>query len=230
MSINHLAIIMDGNRRWAKKNNLMPCQGHEEGLKALQAAVEFCLESSIKYLSIYSFSLENFKRDPVEIKFLFNLMIDAANKVLDDCLKNGVKIKFIGDKNFFPESTLKKIELLETKTTNCKNLYLNILFCYGGRQEILHAVRDLIKDINLGKINLDNINEEKFTDYLWTKQTPDPDFIIRTGGAKRLSNFLTWQSTYTELCFLDIFWPEMTKEILFDSTQKFITQTRNFGK
>lgn len=230
MNINHLAIIMDGNRRWAKKNNLRPWQGHQEGLKSLQVAIEFCLENNIQYLSIYSFSLENFKRNPIELNFLFNLMVDYANAVLEECLKNGVKINFIGDKKYFPENTIQKIELLESKSTDCKNLSLNILFCYGGRQEILHAVKKLIKDVNIGKIDSDSIDEAKFTNYLWTKQTPDPDLIIRTGGVKRLSNFLTWQSTYTELCFLDIFWPEITKDILLESTQKFTTQTRNFGK
>lgn len=229
ISVKHLAIIMDGNRRWAKKHNQLSQYGHNQGIETLRWLIRYCIERKIEMVSVYAWSLENFKRDPEEVNATFKLMVEKSEKALPEMMKNGVKIRFIGDRNCFPESVRSTIDKLESSTKNGTQLQLNILFCYGGKQEILSAVNSIINDVKAGKLK-DVPSEEIFKKYLWTEDIPDPDLIIRTGGVKRLSNFLTYQTAYSELYFTDRFWPEITTKDLDAALREYALRKRNFGK
>ncbi len=227
--ISHLAIIMDGNRRWAKRNSLMPWQGHSKGVETVKMAVEFCLKKGIKYLSLYTFSIENFKRSPQEVTYLFELLIDQATKNLDFLLKNQVKVNFVGDRSLFPEHVLSASENLEEKTSDCKSLDLNILFCYGGQQEIVAGVKAAINLVQNNKLDIASLNEKSFGDLLWSSIAPAPDLIIRTGGMHRLSNFLLYNAAYSELYFIDKLWPDLIDSDLDQALNFFEDCKRNFG-
>ena len=229
VSMKHLAIIMDGNRRWAKKHNQDANFGHRQGGETAKRVVEYCLKRGIEMVSLYMWSLENFQRSPEEVQEFFKMMADELEKELPGLIKNGIKIRFIGDRKCFPQSIAPTIEHLEKSTAQGKNLQLNMLFCYGGKQEILSAVNTIIKDVKEGK--LDDVNsEEIFKKYLWTEDIPDPDLIIRTGGVKRLSNFLTYQTAYSELYFIDRFWPDITSQDLDAALREYAQSKRRFGK
>lgn len=232
--IKHLALIMDGNRRWAKKQNLMPWIGHQHGTKSVQQVIEFCLEQQIPLVSLYTLSLENFKnRAPDEINFLLNIILEQSKSQLPELIKNGVRIKFCGDRSQFPASVKDSVEKLEDATQNLNKgrapqLTVNILFCYGGRQEIIHATKSIAQDVKSGILDINNISEEIFNNYLWVKS--DPDLIIRTGKEKRLSNFLIYQAAYSEIYFTDILWPDLTKQDLMVALEDYKNRTRNFGQ
>lgn len=226
--VQHLAIIMDGNRRWAQKHNLLAQAGHRKGAETVQWLVKYCIKQGIKIVSIYAFSLENFQRSKEEIQHLFALLIENAQSSLPDFLKYGIRVRFIGDRKAFPATVTDAIDKLESETKDCTTLQLNVFFCYGGRQEILSAVQDIIKDVKAGKLN-DITSEELFKKYLWSENLPDPDLIIRTGGVKRLSNFLTYQTSYSELYFTDRLWPELTEHDLDEALRDYARRRRNFG-
>ncbi|TET06429.1 di-trans,poly-cis-decaprenylcistransferase [Candidatus Dependentiae bacterium] len=227
--IIHLACIMDGNRRWAKRQGLLPWYGHREGMEAVRTVIDFCLEKQIRFLSLYTFSLENFKRPEPEKRYLFSYLAKQAEKEVDQFIAKGVQVHFIGDRTQFPESMRPVCELAERKTANCKRLCLNLLFCYGGRQELVASVKNIVHDVKAGKLTEDKITEELINQYLWTGSIPAPDLIIRTGGMRRLSNFLLYQAAYSELCFLDCMWPDMTKVDLENVLNSFKEYKRNFG-
>ncbi len=229
--LKHLACIMDGNRRWAKKRGLVPWRGHREGLEALQRVIDFCLEKDIPYLSLYTFSLENLGRSEQEKNYLFGVLAQEFERTkLDNLINQGVHVRFIGDRNYFPKNVVNLCENMERKTTHCDALNLNLLFCYGARQEIIDSVQRIVHDSKEGRLSEESISEELFSRYLWTSGIPDPDMIIRTGGLARLSNFLLYQSAYSELYFLDCLWPEITKEHLEKALENFNNRQRNFGK
>lgn len=227
--MQHLACIMDGNRRWAKKNSLQSFRGHRMGAEAIQRVVAFCLHHKIRYLSLYTFSLENFNRSIEERSYFFNLIKSKGPKQLDEFLKNKVRVRFIGDRKMFPSQTVSAIEYLEENTKHCTALDLNFLFCYGARQEIVSGIKQLIGEIKKGVISEEEITEKNFYNYLWTAQIPEPDLIIRTGGAFRLSNFLLYQAAYSELYFTECLWPEISEKNLQDALDFFYTTKRNFG-
>ncbi len=228
--MQHLAVVMDGNRRWAKKNHMEVFLGHSRGgVQALETTVEFCLERGIVYLSVYAFSLENLKRTEQEKKFLFHLIVSQAQNLLEKSIKNGIKIKFVGDRALFPQEVLKTAQELEKATENNTKLHLNILFCYGGRQEIVAGVKTIVEKLQQGLLKPADISEKTFEESLWMAGVPSPDLVIRTGGVKRLSNFLLYQAAYSELCFLDCFWPEITKGHLEQAVAEFLQIKRNFG-
>lgn len=227
--MEHLALIMDGNRRWAKKRALAPWLGHKQGIESVRIALEFCLNNTIKHLSLYVFSLENFKRAPEEVRFLFELFIDHAKQIIPDLIKNGVQITFIGDKTYFPEHLLPTIHDLETQTQHLKKLKVALLFCYGGRQEIVAAAQQVAYAVKNNQIQPQDITPELFSQYLWSHTLPDPDLIIRTGGVKRLSNLLLYQAAYSELYFLDILWPDITYKHLEEAYADYQQRSRNFG-
>lgn len=229
VSIKHLAIIMDGNRRWAKKRNKRAGFGHRQGTETLKWLIEYCIKRKIEMVSVYAWSLENFQRSCQEQTDIFNMMVEQAHQALPGLVKHGVKIRFIGDQNRFPASVTSTIKDLEEKTKNGTTLHLNILFCYGGKQEILAAVHKIIKDVKEGRLD-DVPSEEIFKKYLWTDDIPDPDLIIRTGGVKRLSNFATYQTAYSELYFTDRYWPDMTTKDLDAALLEYAQRKRNFGK
>lgn len=228
-NLRHLGIIMDGNRRWARKRNLVPWLGHKEGAGAVREAVDFCLEHKIPILSLYAFAIDNFKRPEQEKEYLFNLIVEEAPKLFDEIAQKGVKVCFVGDRALFPARVIPVIEDLEERTKAHTSLLVNILFCYGGRQEITAGIKELIAHVQAGAITVDTITDDTLNNYLWTGDLPPPDLIIRTGGVRRLSNFFTYNSGYSELYFTDTYWPDMTKKDLEKALMHFITVQRNFG-
>jgi len=227
--IEHLACIMDGNRRWAKKKGWMPWYGHKEGIGAVNRVIQFCIKNNIFHLSLYTFSIDNFKRSPEEVRYFFNNIIKEASSIIKELKKNGVRARFIGDRSWFPESIQGTCDTIEQETMGCNVLYLNLLFCYGSRQEIVNAVKTIVEEIRLGKRTEKDLTPDLFSSYLWTADAPDPDLIIRTGGVKRLSNFLLYQAAYSELYFLDCLWPDITEIDLQEAVSFFYQCKRNFG-
>ncbi|MBI2775177.1 di-trans,poly-cis-decaprenylcistransferase [Candidatus Dependentiae bacterium] len=227
--MKHLAIIMDGNRRWARSKGLGSLIGHSNGFEAAKRAVEFCLKKKIAYLSLYTFSIENFKRSEHERSYLFDLLASKAPQLVDDFLKYGVRARFIGDRSLFPAQLLSTIENLESQTNQGHNLQVNFLFCYGARQEIIQGVKSIIQKIKNGELSENDITDETLNNSLWTAGIPEPDMIIRTGGTKRMSNFLLYQAAYSEFYFLDCFWPEITEDHLQAACLNFEESKRNFG-
>lgn len=228
--LKHLAIIMDGNRRWARKNKMDVLLGHSKGgVDAVKTTLEFCLQNKIPYLSLYTFSLENFKRSEDEKECLFNLIATCGEKELKEFIDRGVRIRFVGDRNLFPEKVLKSCSELEEKTKHLQALCVNVLFCYGGRQEIVAAARTLASDVQKGNLSVEGISEKEFEKRLWMHECPDPDLIIRTSGVQRLSNFLLYEGAYSEIYFMPCYWPEITKEKLIEAIEWFQKVKRNFG-
>lgn len=227
--IKHLALIMDGNRRWAAKRALMPWDGHKEGVKAVEASINFCLHKKIPILTLYAFSLENFKRSQAELSFLFALMLEEINSKKDELISKNIKIKFLGDETYFPNILKPAIDNIEIATEKCTSLKVNILFCYGGQQEIVNAVKNIAHAILTGEAKAEHLDTTLFEQYLKVDPKVAPDLVIRTGGAKRLSNFLSYQSAYSELSFIDKFWPDIKDKDLETEIHKFNTAKRNFG-
>lgn len=227
--IKHLALIMDGNRRWAKKRLLTPWKGHQEGVQAAQKVLDYCIKKNIKYLSLYTFSLENFNRSTEEKNYLFEILAHEAHKRLPELISQGMRICFMGDRSLFPESVKATIEEVEQRTKQLNVLQVNLLFCYGGQQEIAHACTEIAKDVQAGKLHTDQITEKLISSYLWTGSTPEPELIIRTGGRSRLSNFLLFQAAYSELYFLECLWPDIQEADLDRAIGYFEEVTRNFG-
>jgi undecaprenyl diphosphate synthase len=227
--MKHLAIIMDGNRRWARSRGLSALLGHSNGFDAAKRAIEFCLKKRIQYLSLYTFSIENFKRSEEERSYLFDLLASKAPSLTNDFIKYGVRARFIGDRTLFPSLLMSTIEELEEATIAGHKLQVNFLFCYGARQEIVSSVKSLIQKVKNGELSEDQITDETLNNSLWTAGIPEPDMIIRTGGAKRMSNFLLYQAAYSEFYFLDCFWPEITEEHLQAACTNFEECKRNFG-
>lgn len=230
-SIKHLGLIMDGNRRWAKKHGLSPLEGHTRGCEPVKMAVRFCIDQKIPNLTLYALSLENFKRSPQELEHIFSLVEPGLSGAeFDEILSHGVRIRFIGDRSRIPEQLQKTIKNLEEKTANGTTLNLNILFSYGGRQEIVAAVKEIAQDLADKKYTIADISPETIREHLWCAHSPDPDLVIRTGNDQRTSNFLLWQSAYSEFIFLKKFWPEITYDDLADAIIKFTQRQRRFGK
>lgn len=227
--LRHLAIIMDGNRRFARAQNLMPWMGHKKGVEAVRTAISFCLKHTISYLSLYAFSLENFNRSQAERNFLFSLMIESIDQHKESLCKEGVRVRFVGDRSQFPQTVRQAYEDLEALTSHNNKLSLQILFCYGGQQEVVAAAAQLARDIARGKIDPTTISAESFKKYLWMPAIPDPDLIVRTGGLQRLSNFLLYQAAYAELYFTDTYWPAITEHDLDQALAYFNQAQRNFG-
>ncbi|MFA5306344.1 MAG: polyprenyl diphosphate synthase [Candidatus Babeliales bacterium] len=228
--MQHLAIIPDGNRRWAAQHKLESFFGHKKGLEPVQSAIKVCIEKSIRHLSFYTFSLENFKRSDHEKSYLFNLLADNFISKLPDLIKNGVRIRFIGDRSRFPEKIRAIVHQTEQETEHLSTLNVNLLFCYGATAELTQAVRAIAQQVKDGIITPEQITEETLRSSLWTVGIPDPDLIIRTGGLARLSNFLLFQSAYSEFSFLDCYWPDVTEEKLKTCIDQFNQTKRNFGQ
>lgn len=229
--MQHLAMIMDGNRRWARENKLKTLSlGHKKGMENIKKVVKFCLKKEIKHLSLYAFSLENFKRDEKEKKYLFKILTDSLRNDIDEFIENGVKIRFVGDRTYFPKEVSAIILESEKKTEHLEKLCLNVLFCYGSKQEIVCAVRRIAKKVQDGKLSSHDINEDVLRKEMWLNGTPDPDLIVRTGKKCRLSNFLLFQAAYSEFMFLDCYWPEVDEQCLEKCIDTFYGTQRNFGK
>ena len=222
---------MDGNRRWAKKHGWLPWDGHREGILAAQRVMEFCLVQRIAYLSLYTFSLENFARPEKEKQFLFTVLFKEIKKKLVPYLKEkDIRIAFIGDDSYFPENVRDYCLSIEEETQSGSSLTVNLLFCYGGRQEIVHGVNKIIQKINAGHVAIEAVDEKEFEKNLWMAGIPAPDLIVRTGGVQRLSNFLLFHAAYSELFFLDCLWPEINGAHLGSVIKSFYQRQRNFGQ
>ena len=227
---NHVAIIMDGNTRWAENNNLDKNDGHKEGVKKARLAVEFFLENKIKNLTLFAFSTENWGRQRKEVKGLLKLFLEAINEQTPDLIKNKVKLNFIGDISRFDKVLINKMKSSQIKTSKYDSkMSLNIAISYGGRWDIEQALKSIAKDISKKKIKIKNIDESLITDYLSTSLIPDPDLIIRSAGEQRISNFFLWQAAYSEIYFLKKLWPDFNEGDFEKALDEYALRKRKFG-
>ena len=230
----HIAVILDGNRRWALKHSLNPWMGHRQGAEKVEELLDWCLEMGVKSVTLYAFSTENFRRSPKEVEEIMKIAEEKLRKILTDkrIHENNVKVKIIGRKSLLPKSLRKLADEVEESTKNYNKHFLNIALAYGGRAEIVDAARKIAERVEKGEIESKQIDEKLFEKFLYTAHLPkqDPDLIIRTSGEERLSGFLLWQSAYSELCFLDIYWPEFRKIDLLRAIRTFQKRKRRFGK
>lgn len=226
----HIAIIMDGNGRWAKERGLERAEGHREGVNAIRNVVEAAIEASVKTLTLYAFSTENWRRPTEEIEGLMKLMVYAITQETANLKKNGVSISSIGDNNRLPLHVREALKGCIRETAEGKNLKLVIALSYSSKWELTEATRAITGDVIEGKLKKEDITEETISQYLSTSDFPDPDLLIRTGGEQRISNFLLWQCAYAELYFTDTFWPDFGKEELFEAIIDYQGRERRFGK
>jgi undecaprenyl diphosphate synthase len=225
---HHVAIIMDGNGRWAKLRKLPRIEGHIVGIESVRDVVTVTRELEIPFLTLYAFSKENWVRPRDEVRKLMELLGIYLDKELPLMLDKGIRFKMIGDMTDFPKKLQEKMRSVMEKTANHTNLTLNLALSYSGRQEILHAVIALCEDVKKGVVK--KINESVFKKYLYTGTTPDPDFLIRTSGEMRLSNFLLWQMAYTEIFVTDVLWPDFRRNHYTDALREFGKRKRRFGQ
>lgn len=226
----HIAIIMDGNRRWAKQKNLPSQAGHKKGAEVLERTIKYCNEIGIKYLTVYAFSTENWKRTEEEVSaimFIFEKYLDKFIEMSD--LEN-IKLRVLGNVQELPENIRNKISKMYEKTANNTGLNFNIAFNYGGRAEIVRATKNIAQDVLDGKIRLEDITEETISNNLYTYGQQDPDLVIRTSGELRTSNFLPWQIAYSEFLFLDKYWPEFTNDDMKNAIETYSNRNRRIGK
>ncbi len=225
----HVAIIMDGNGRWAKARNLPRVAGHQRGAEAVRRTVRASFDLGISYLTLYGFSNENWKRPQREITDLMGLLRLYLRKEIDELDDEGVRIRFIGDRSRLADDIVSLIEMAEHRTSDNGRLNLVVAISYGGRQEITQAARRLAREALDGRIEPEAIDENALNDRLTTAGIPDPDLLIRTSGEQRISNFLLWQSAYAELVFTDTLWPDFCKSDLEDAVREFQRRERRFG-
>ena len=227
--LNHLAIIMDGNNRWAKNKGLPSREGHKEGVKKARLAVEYALEKKIDYLTLFAFSTENWLRDELEVKDLINLFFQALEEQTPELIEEKVKLNFIGDISRFSKKLINQIERSKKQTQDYRpDLNLIIAASYGGKWDIINAVKEFLKE-NKNDAQKKKITEASVKKHLQTNNFPDPDLIIRSGGEKRLSNFYLWQSSYSELYFTNKYWPDFTKNDLDKALDDYFNRKRKYG-
>ncbi|MFL2779620.1 MAG: polyprenyl diphosphate synthase [Gammaproteobacteria bacterium] len=227
----HVAIIMDGNSRWAKQKNLTQKDGHKAGVKAARNAIEFAVKNNIKHLTLFAFSTENWRRSKKEVKSLMELFVEAMKEETPELIKNSVRANFIGDISRLKKSIIVKIAETKGLTSTYKpKMDLNIAISYGGRWDVLQAVKKIANDFSKNKFEEKDINEKLLNSYLDTSTSPDPDLIIRTGNESRLSNFLIWQAAYSELIFFRKLWPEFESKDFRRALENYKKRKRNFGK
>lgn len=225
----HIAIIMDGNRRWAKEKEIETKLGHKAGAENLEKLANFANDIGLKYLTVYAFSTENWKRTKEEVGALMVLLKSYVDKFLKRANTNNIKIRVLGDLERLDSGLRESIAEIVEKSSNNTGLTLNIAFNYGGRDEITNAVKHIAKDVENGKMKIDEIDEQVISNKLYTCGEPDPDLLIRTGGEIRISNFLLWQLAYTEFLFVDKYWPDFSEEDLLNAIHTFQTRKRRFG-
>jgi len=226
---SHIAIIMDGNGRWAAERHLPRVVGHKRGAEAVRRTVKAAGNLGISYLTLFGFSSENWKRPHTEILGLMQLLRFYLRNELEEMMQNGVRLRIIGDRTKFDPDIVDLIKEVEAATEKNTGINLTLALSYGGRHEIVEATRKIAKEMVAGKIVAEDISESMFANYLETVNIPDPDLIIRTSGEKRISNFLLWQCAYTELVFLDKFWPDFTKKDIEDAVREFGSRERRYG-
>ncbi|BDX38329.1 isoprenyl transferase [Tenuifilaceae bacterium CYCD] len=226
----HVAIIMDGNGRWAQQRGNQRIFGHQNGVKAVRAATEAAGEIGVKYLTLYAFSSENWNRPKSEVDALMGLLVDTINSEIDTLLKNDIRLLTIGDIDSLPKNVKEKLQDGLSRTAHCKTLTAILALSYGARNEIVEATKKIIAETKTGKINPNEINSDLFAQYLDTAGIPDPALMIRTSGEIRLSNFLLWQLAYAELYFTPVLWPDFTKDEFFKAVIEYQKRERRFGK
>lgn len=225
----HVAIIMDGNGRWAKKRGLPRIAGHRAGMEAVRRVVEACSALGIKYLTLFAFSTENWRRPPAEVAALMGFIGEYLEREMPSLMKNRVRFSTIGFIEEMPDYAREKIAWAKERTASNDGLFLNVAVNYGGRREIVEATKRIAKKVKLGALDPDDINETVFADELETACLPDPDLLIRTSGEMRVSNFLLWQIAYSEIYISPVLWPDFRKEHLEAAIQEYLNRDRRFG-
>ncbi len=233
VKLEHIAIILDGNRRWANENELNPWLGHKRGAETVEQLLDWCEKLDVKSTTLYAFSTENFNRSPKEVEKIMQIAEEEFQKLLTDkrIYRDRVHVKVIGRVNLLPSSLQQLIADVEKATADFDNKFLNFAFAYGGRAEILDATRTIAEKVKNGELTLDDVNESTFEKYLYTSHMPnqEPDLIVRTSGEERLSGFLLWQAAYSELCFLDVYWPDFRLIDLLRAVRTFQKRKRRYG-
>ncbi|MFO8021556.1 MAG: isoprenyl transferase [Perlabentimonas sp.] len=227
---SHVAIIMDGNGRWAKQKGKPRIYGHQNGARSVRSTIEASAKLGIKYLTLYAFSAENWKRPKIEIEALMALLMSTIDNELDNLIKNNIKLELIGNISKLPVSVRKKLNIALEKTKDCNKMTLILALSYGSRWEILEAAKKLAKKANEEQLDLNQLSNDDFAKHLNTKNIPDPELLIRTSGEYRLSNFLLWQIAYTELYFTEVLWPDFSAEEFYKAIISFQSRERRFGK
>jgi len=225
----HIAIIMDGNGRWAKRRGLPRVAGHREGVKSVRDVVEACAQLGVKYLTLFAFSTENWRRPKEEIDTLMKLLIKTLRSETEKLHKNDIKLMAIGDIDSLPKEVRQELKEAMEKTRNNKRMVLNLALSYSGRWEIIEAVKEIARDVKKGKVKIEEIDDKLFSNYLKTAGIPDPDLLIRTSGELRISNFLLWQIAYTELYITDCLWPDFRRKHLYEAIRDYQRRERRFG-
>jgi len=225
----HVAIIMDGNGRWAKKRSLPRVAGHREGIKTLRKITKLANELGIKTLTVYAFSTENWKRPEKEVEFLMKAPIEFLDTFLPDLISENVKVNIMGETNSIPQHTKRAVEKAMKDTEYNDGLLLNLAFNYGSRAEIIQAVDKIAGEVKAGKLEQKDISEELFSSYLMTKEISEPDLLIRTSGEIRLSNFMLWQLAYTEFWFTDVLWPDFSEKEFLEAIKVYQNRSRRYG-
>ena len=226
---NHVAIVMDGNGRWAKERGLPRTAGHEAGELALLDAVYGALEIGVKYLTVYAFSTENWKRSPDEVKFLMNFNREVIHRRVEEMNQFGIKVRWAGREARLWKSVVDELKKAERKTSKNDQLTLTMCVNYGGRAEIVDAVTEIARDVKVRKLRPDSISEKKLKRYLYEPNMPDVDLFLRTSGEQRTSNFLLWQSAYAEMVFMDVLWPDFDRRHLWQAIEIYAKRERRFG-
>jgi len=226
----HLAIIMDGNGRWAKQKGLLRAFGHENGTKSVKITVETCAKLGIENLTLYAFSTENWNRPKLEVDTLMNLLISSLKKEFETLQKNNIKLNCIGNIDLLPSKAKKELLEVIEKTKNNSRMTLTLALSYGSREEMLNAVKNICDKVKNNIISIDSIDESIINQHLYTHNLPDVDLLIRTSGEHRISNFLLWQIAYAELYFTDVLWPDFKEEDLYEAIISYQKRERRFGK
>ncbi len=226
----HIAIIMDGNGRWAKGRGKFRIFGHQNGVSTVKTITEACAELGVKYLTLYAFSTENWNRPAIEVRALMELLVDTMRKELPTLMENGIKLSFIGNQSDLPVKCQKQIEVTMEETKHNTRMNLVLALSYSAKWDLVQAIKNISNDAMNGKINVADINDSLVDSYLSTHWMPHPELLIRTSGEKRISNFLLWEIAYSELYFTEKLWPDFTKEDLYDAIYDFQNRERRFGK
>ncbi len=228
----HIAIIMDGNGRWAKNRGLKRTEGHKVGAKVFEEISEYCAEIGVKYVTFYAFSTENWKRSKLEVTAIMNLLRGYLDRMQERVLENeeaGYRIRFLGARDGMPKDIVSRMDDVEKRSADKTRININIAVNYGSRDEIVRGVKDIVREIQSGKINVDDIDEDMISSHLYTAGQPDPDLIIRPSGEYRLSNYLMWQAAYSEIFIDDVLWPDYTPECLDRAIAEYSKRNRRFG-
>ncbi len=226
----HIAIIMDGNGRWAKGRGKLRVFGHENGTKAVRTAVETCVKLGIEHLTLYAFSTENWNRPKLEIKTLMQLLISSLKNEIDTLQKNNIRLQALGDISSMPPKVFQELAQVMEATKSNSTMTLNLALNYGSRDELTHCMREIAQKIKKNIISIEKIDETVINEHLYSRNLPDVDLLIRTSGEQRISNFLLWQIAYAELYFTDVFWPDFTEQHLYEAIANYQKRERRFGK